>query len=105
MASLVALMTASGIDQARRIAAVLVEERLAACCNIVPAVESLYRWEGKFEHTIEALVIIKTTDERFDGVKARIRELHEYDVPELIALPVVDGLAPYLAWLGQSVAG
>lgn len=105
MTALVAFMTARDRDEARRIAHILVEERLAACCNIVEGVTSIYRWEGAVEESTEALVIIKTTEERLPDLARRIPELHSYDVPELIALPITGGSAPYLAWLLDGVRG
>jgi periplasmic divalent cation tolerance protein len=96
---LVCLVTAPGVDEARRIGRALVEERLAACCNIVPRVESIYRWEGKVEEDLEALCIIKTRRELFGALRERVVELHGYDVPEVIALDVADGSRAYLEWL------
>jgi periplasmic divalent cation tolerance protein len=98
-------MTASNRDEARAIARALVEERLAACCNIAGDVESIYRWEGKVEEAREVLVIIKTTQERFPALEQRIRELHSYDVPEIIAMPVTAGSEAYLRWAEESVKG
>ena len=99
MDSFVVFMTAAGREEARVIARALVEERLAACCNIVGGVESIYRWEGKVEEAEEVLVLIKTTRERFPALQRRVRELHSYDLPELIALPITDGLPEYLEWM------
>jgi len=103
MSYLVALMTAPNREEARSIARTLVGERLAACCNIIDRVESIYRWEGAVEEAAEVLVVIKTTAERFAPMRDRVLALHSYDVPELIALPVADGSAPYLAWIATSV--
>lgn len=103
MSPLIAFMTTSDREEARRIAGILVAERLAACCNITGPIESIYRWGGGVETATEVLVIIKTTSERFEALGRRVRELHGYDIPELIALPIVEGLAPYLAWLQSSV--
>lgn len=96
---LIVFMTAASRDEARMIARALVEEGLAACCNLVGDVESIYRWEGAVETARETLAIIKTTGERFDAVKRRIEELHSYDLPEIIAMPVVAGSEKYLAWV------
>ncbi len=103
MSYLIALMTAPNMEDARSIARTLVEERLAACCNIIDRVESIYRWDGAVEEAAEVLVVIKTTDERFAAMSDRVAALHPYDVPELVALPVTAGSAPYLAWLAASV--
>ena len=80
----------------------LVEERLAACVNISP-VRSCYIWEGKLNLDEEALLIIKTTKSQFEPLQKRILELHSYAVPEIIALPIIEGHQPYLDWMAQSV--
>ncbi|MEQ1859651.1 MAG: divalent-cation tolerance protein CutA [Chthoniobacteraceae bacterium] len=104
MSALVVLATFPDIVTARRIVRTLVEERLIACGNLVPGVESIYRWKGEVETGAEVLGILKTEDSRFDQLKVRLRELHPYEVPECIALPVADGLPDYLRWIGESVA-
>lgn len=104
VASLVVFSTFPDADTAARIARALVEERLAACVNVVPAVRSIYRWEGKVCDEAETLAVIKTTAERYPALAARITELHPYQVPEVIALPLADGHPPYLAWLAEQVA-
>ncbi len=88
---------------AERIAERVVDEELAACVNLVPGLTSIYRWEGVLVHDREVLLLIKTRAERFDALAARIRALHPYDVPELIALPIVAGAPDYLAWLAAGV--
>ncbi len=80
----------------------VVEEKLAACVSVVPGLISVYLWQGNIEEDGEALAIIKTTADRYPALEARWRELHPYDVPELLALPVVGGLPEYLAWLADS---
>jgi periplasmic divalent cation tolerance protein len=97
---LVVLCTFPDVEQARGIAVVLVERRLAACVNLLPGVESIYRWEGKVERAGEVLAVIKTT--RYPELEAALKELHPYEVPEILALPVAAGLAGYLKWLGES---
>ncbi len=82
----------------------LVERRLAACVQVVGPVESRYRWEGRVETATEWLCVAKTTAERYDELEAVIVELHSYDVPEILAVPVVRGSAAYLRWLGDEVA-
>ena len=100
---LVVLCTCSSMEEGRRIARLLVEGRLAACVNIVPGVESVYRWQDAVETAQETLLVIKTTEGAFPALRARIRETHGYDVPEVLAIPVVDGSAQYLRWLGEQV--
>jgi len=100
----VALSTAPDADTAARIARALVEERLAACVNLVPAVRSIYRWRGRIEDAAEVLLVIKTRAERVEALAARLRALHPYELPELVALPVADGLAPYLDWVAAEAA-
>ncbi len=104
VSALVLLSTFPSTDKAAEIARVLVEERLAACVNLVGEVRSIYRWQGDISDDREALAIIKTTPERYAALEARLRALHPYEVPELIALPVTAGAAPYLAWLGAQVS-
>ncbi len=97
------LTTASSKDEARKIARALVERLLAACVNIVPQVDSIYRWEGEVEEGEEWLLIIKTTRAAFERVRDAIKELHSYDVPECICLSIEEGSVEYLSWIGQSV--
>jgi periplasmic divalent cation tolerance protein len=99
----IVLSTAGSEDEARKIAHQLVERRLAACVNIVPQIESIYRWEGKMESSREWLLLIKTTAEKFAAVRDAIRELHSYDLPECIALNVEDGSPAYMEWIAESV--
>jgi periplasmic divalent cation tolerance protein len=83
-------------------AASLVEEQLAACVNILPPMDSVYRWEGETQHDVERQLLIKTAADRTDALWARVRELHPYDVPEFVVIPIVDGNAAYLGWIGDS---
>jgi periplasmic divalent cation tolerance protein len=99
----IVLSTAGSADEARKIARHLVEHGLAACVNIVPQIESIYRWQGKVELSQEWLLLIKTTVEKFPGVRDAIRELHSYDLPECIAVSVEGGSAEYLEWIADSV--
>jgi periplasmic divalent cation tolerance protein len=99
--AIVVLCTFPSADKAAEIARVLVGEQLAACMNI-SAVRSIYAWKGALQDDAEALGIIKTTLERFAALRQRIVELHPYEVPEVIALPISEGHAPYLAWLADS---
>lgn len=86
-------------EEADRIACRLVEEQLAACVNVIGPVRSHYRWEGKMECSTESLLAIKTESRLFDRVRTRIEELHSYDLPEVIAVPVVAGSERYMAWV------
>jgi periplasmic divalent cation tolerance protein len=97
--ALVVLVTTPTPERAAEIARALVEERLAACGNVVPAIRSIYRWEGKVQDEQEALLVLKTTRARFEALRARVVALHPYQVPEVIALGVEAGHAPYLAWI------
>ena len=99
----IVLSTAGSEDEARKIARHLVDNRLAACVNIVPQIESIYRWREKVESSSEWLLIIKTTAARFPAVRDAVRELHSYDLPECVAISIEDGNANYLEWIGQSV--
>jgi|ERR1017187_5953795 periplasmic divalent cation tolerance protein len=99
----IVLSTAGSEEEARKIARHLVENQLAACVNIVPRIESVYRWEGKVESNYEWLLVIKTTRERFPVVRDAIRELHSYELPECIAISIEDGSTDYLEWIGQAV--
>jgi len=83
-------------------AAALVEGRLAACVNLLPAMESVYRWQGSIERDTERQVIIKTTLPRVDALWQRVRDLHPYDVPEFVVMPIIDGNQAYLQWLADS---
>lgn len=100
----VVLCSCSDSEAARRIANALVEQRLAACVSILPGVESVYRWQEKIESASEALLLIKTTLEGFPALREKILELHSYDTPEIIALPVVAGFEKYLRWMGEQVS-
>lgn len=101
---LVVLVTAPDEACAERIAAALVEERLAACVSQLAPLRSTYRWQGAIERAEERLLLAKTTAARFDALAARVRALHPYEVPEILALPVVAGSAAYLAWLAGETA-
>jgi periplasmic divalent cation tolerance protein len=97
---MVVLVTCSSFAEARRIARVVVEARLAACVNILPgAVTSIYRWKGKVESAKERLLLIKTSRWRLAKLRAEIERLHSYEVPEFIALPIAAGSPAYLAWM------
>jgi periplasmic divalent cation tolerance protein len=99
----IVLTTAGSAEEARKIALHLIENRLAACVNLIPRVESIYRWQGKVESAAEWLLLVKTTAKRVPAVRDAIGELHSYELPECIVLPIEDGSAPYLQWLGETV--
>ena len=99
----VVFSTAASEDEARKISSHLVEHQLAACVNIVPQIQSVYRWQGKMESSREWLLLIKTTANRFAAVRDAIRELHSYDLPECIAIEITDGSPAYLKWIADSV--
>ena len=101
----VVLVTAGSRENASLIARTLVEERLAACCNILPGMTSVYRWEGSIQEDEEVLLICKTRIAHFAQLERRVQDLHTYDVPEVIQLPVTRGSAPYLAWIDESLTG
>jgi periplasmic divalent cation tolerance protein len=100
----VALSTVGKAEDAERIARALVERRLAACVNVVPGVASFYRWKGEVCRDEEWLLVVKTRTERLDALREALVALHPYELPELLALPIQAGHAPYLAWLDESVS-
>src|SRR5437016_7960255 len=93
----------SGTD-GQTLASILVNERLAACVNVLPEMESTYRWKGAVEAERERQLVMKTTATRVPALEARVRELHPYELPEFIVLPIIAGSAPYLAWIRDSTA-
>jgi periplasmic divalent cation tolerance protein len=95
------LCTCPDQDTAIGIGERLVEERLAACVNLLPGVTSVYRWHGKLQRDNENLLLIKTTGDRFQAISTRLRQLHPYDLPEIIAVPITDGLPDYLSWVTE----
>jgi len=101
MNEILILNTTDSLELARKIASALVEAKEAACVNIVPGIQSIYRWEGKVCDETEFLLLIKSTADKFESVRSRIRALHTYQVPELIALPITAGDPDYLAWLNE----
>lgn len=97
------LCTCPSQTDARTIATALVEERLAACVNRLPGIQSHYRWEGRVTQDDEFLLLIKTSADLFDRLEKMIKTLHPYEIPEIIAIPIVAGSADYLRWIGASV--
>lgn len=100
---IVILSTCANEEDAERLARVLVDARLAACVNIVPRVRSLYRWKGAVEDAAECLLIIKSSRPLFHSLRAAFEKAHPYEVPELVALPIVDGAPNYLNWLAENL--
>jgi periplasmic divalent cation tolerance protein len=101
--NIVILCTCSNDEEAERIARALVDARLAACASVLPGARSFYRWKGQIEHSVESLLVIKSSRSLFDALRLAIEKAHSYDVPEIIALPIVDGAPAYLDWLRQNV--
>ena len=99
----IVLTTAGSQEEARQIAQALVERRLAACVNILPSVESVYRWKDKVETAQEWMLVVKTTGSAFDQVRTLIGELHSYELPECVLLAIENGSAEYLKWITDSV--
>ena len=99
----VVLCTCASAEEGEMISRQLVESKLAACCNIIPHVSSIYHWEGKVNRDEEALIIIKTAAEKVPAVIQRITQIHSYELPEIISLPVVGGCDGYLNWVNSMV--
>lgn len=103
MSHVVVFITVGSQDEAIRIGRTLVEERLAACVNLVASVASTYWWQGKIEDVGEVLLVVKTRQDLLNALTTRVQALHSYTVPEVIALPIVGGNPAYLAWIDDSV--
>jgi periplasmic divalent cation tolerance protein len=103
--AIVVFMTAPAADEARRIAKELVERQLAACVQILPEIESVYRWNGEVQRETEILILAKTTAAQFDDLEKAVREIHSYDTPEIVAVPLAFVSEPYRAWLTDNVRG
>ena len=102
---IVVLNTCGSAEEAEKIARQLVERRLAACVSILPGARSFYRWQDKIEESGEWLLVIKTSRGNFDDLRSELEKLHSYEVPEIIALPIVDGATNYLNWLEAEIHG
>lgn len=100
--TLVVLVTCPNQEVGETLGRVLVEERLAACVNVIPGLRSIYRWEGKICQDPEVLLVIKTRGTRLAALTRQVKALHPYSVPEVIALPLAGGSSPYLAWVRES---
>jgi periplasmic divalent cation tolerance protein len=101
--AIMVFMTAANREEAVRLAEMMVADRLAACVQILPEMESIYRWQGKIERQQEVLVIAKTAASKFEELEREVRAIHSYDTPEIVALPLTAGSSPYLEWLKQSI--
>ena len=101
MENIVVLITASSEDEAAKISRSLVEARLAGCVNIIKGVRSIYLWQGKIEDEQEVVMVAKTQRNLFSALSKKVKELHSYAVPEILALPIVEGSAEYLDWLKE----
>ncbi|PWU11567.1 MAG: divalent-cation tolerance protein CutA [Terriglobia bacterium] len=101
---IVVLSTCASEEEAERLARTLVDQRLAACVNVIPRMKSYYRWRGALETAEECLLLIKSSRERFAELRTTLEKAHSYEVPEVLALPVVEGAANYLNWLQTSLA-
>lgn len=102
MEALIVYITAPNEEEAAKIAKILVEERLAGCVNIVKDIRSIYSWQGKLEDEKEVLMIVKTRLKLFSALTSKVKELHSYTVPEIIAMPIVDGSEDYINWLQKA---
>ena len=98
---IVVYITTSSVSEAKKIGRVLVEEKLAACSNIISPIRSIYSWQGRICDDKEALMILKTKRKLFKKIVARVEKLHSYDVPEIIAIPIIEGSGKYLSWLNK----
>ncbi len=105
MEEIVVFVTASSESEATKIARHLVDYKLVACVNILPGVRSVFRWEGKVTEEQEFLLIAKTVNQVFDQVVLAVKSLHSYSIPEIIALPIQQGLPEYLSWIGEVTSG
>jgi periplasmic divalent cation tolerance protein len=99
---IIVLITAGSEEEARKIAKLLVKEKKAACVNIVPGMDSLFRWKGKMDSARESLLLVKTRASLFSEIISLVKEAHSYEVPEIIALPIVGGSEEYLKWLDSA---
>ncbi len=102
--AIVVFMTAANGEEAARLADMLVGSHLAACVQILPEIESVYRWQGKIERQQEILLLAKSTSDKFDELEREVRALHSYETPEIVAVSLADVSEPYLKWLVQSVS-
>lgn len=102
---IIVLMTAASVEEATKIAEVLVNSKLAACVQVLPELQSIYLWKGEVERAREVLMIAKTTRAKFEALQSQVRAIHSYETPEIIALPIIAGSEDYLKWLTSSLEG
>ena len=100
---IIVLVTGGSVRECKKIARQLLDKRLIACANLIPMVNSLYRWQGKIADEKECLMILKSAREHFPALRAEVEKLHSYSVPEIIALPIIEGSPNYLEWLAKSL--
>ena len=100
---IVVFITTSSLEEAKKIANFIVESKIAACVNIIEKVDSIFSWKGNIENYRESLLIIKTKRNLFNKLKEEVKKLHSYTVPEIIAIPIVDGSEDYLTWIDETV--
>ncbi len=103
--NIVAMITAVGMDEAEKVAGRLLAEKKAACVNIIPGVESRYWWKGKIESAKEYLLIVKSSSDMLEGIIRIVKEIHSYEVPEIIALSIMGGSSDYLKWMQEELRG
>jgi len=101
---IIVMVTGGSVRECKKIARHLLDQRLIACANVIPMVRSLYRWQGKIADEKECLMILKSARQHFPSLRAEVEKLHSYSVPEVIALPIIDGAPNYLNWIAESVA-
>ena len=100
---IIIFITTASKKEAEKIAGTLVKEKLAACCNIIDSVSSIFRWKGKICNENELLLIVKSSSELFNEIVKKVKAMHSYDVPEIIALPIIDGSDDYLKWIDDEI--
>ena len=105
MKAVMAYITAGSTEEARTIADALIGDRLAACVNIYPGITSVFEWEGQVEHDQEVVLIAKTTEAGFEALREKVCQVHSYDCPCVVGLPVERGNQPFLDWIGEQVSG
>lgn len=98
----IVFITGSTFNGAKKIARALVQKKLAACCNIIKGITSIYAWEDKVEETQECMIIVKTRTKLFSKLEGVVKEMHSYTLPEIIAVPITQGLEDYLSWINES---
>jgi periplasmic divalent cation tolerance protein len=100
---IVVLVTGGSVRECKKIARHLLDKRLIACANVIPSIQSLYNWKGKVADEKECLMLLKSSRDLFAALQSEVEKLHSYSVPEVIALPIIDGAPNYLNWIGESV--